>query len=506
MDDVRSHPFVRTPTVQDIGMGALYFFASHMVIRTMFYIGVDKGARDVVGFLLVVLVAVVMTKLFPGTFTRLRLQASEYMRVPAVSAVAMLGAFLELLSILPQAGPVPFFTGAALVGVSFGWLVSIWTASFRLDRPDPRTFSISPALLWAVAFYFCFRCASTISPTLSEGYLLALPLITIGCFSVTPRDGTAEHDGESRRSSLILVWVSAVFALLGAIMVHVADKEGLAISSSLNAMVLFEVVMTAVCVACCRLMHWLACQPHQPRRARSFYACLLCVPTLLVGVAMGAAYDPESLSSLMWELSFWVMLIAVFAYDLRASLYVGDGLAVGLMFESMCIAQIATQLLLHIDGNAFIAIASIALAALYLVGVLHQLLASSCGKASPLRPKSDLTISAHGEIGADRTVGAMSAATVAIGDSATRDVAPVGPASPEDALEARCIELSRDYGLTEAEMRILDQVARGRSARYIAEDLGVSFNTVRTHIRHIYEKLSIHSKQELIDLVESGEG
>lgn len=100
----------------------------------------------------------------------------------------------------------------------------------------------------------------------------------------------------------------------------------------------------------------------------------------------------------------------------------------------------------------------------------------------------------------------MSAATVAIGNSVTRDVAPVGPASPEDALETRCIELSRDYGLTEAEMRILDQVARGRSARYIAEDLGISFNTVRTHIRHIYEKLSIHSKQELIDLVESGEG
>ena len=52
-------------------------------------------------------------------------------------------------------------------------------------------------------------------------------------------------------------------------------------------------------------------------------------------------------------------------------------------------------------------------------------------------------------------------------------------------------------------MRILEQLGNGRSVRYIADDFGISFNTVRTHARHVYEKLSIHSKQELIDLVRS---
>ena len=44
------------------------------------------------------------------------------------------------------------------------------------------------------------------------------------------------------------------------------------------------------------------------------------------------------------------------------------------------------------------------------------------------------------------------------------------------------------------------QLARGRSASFIAEDLVCSPATVRTHMKSIYTKLGVHSKQELIDL------
>ena len=46
----------------------------------------------------------------------------------------------------------------------------------------------------------------------------------------------------------------------------------------------------------------------------------------------------------------------------------------------------------------------------------------------------------------------------------------------------------------------------GRSAKYVSEELVISFNTARSHIRHIYEKLDVHSKQELISLVREQEG
>ncbi|WP_269152891.1 response regulator transcription factor [Collinsella aerofaciens] len=45
-------------------------------------------------------------------------------------------------------------------------------------------------------------------------------------------------------------------------------------------------------------------------------------------------------------------------------------------------------------------------------------------------------------------------------------------------------------------------MGRGYNHGYVAEKLYISENTVRTHVRHIYAKLDVHSHQELIDLVE----
>ncbi|WP_304427336.1 response regulator transcription factor [uncultured Adlercreutzia sp.] len=73
-------------------------------------------------------------------------------------------------------------------------------------------------------------------------------------------------------------------------------------------------------------------------------------------------------------------------------------------------------------------------------------------------------------------------------------------------IAAYCQDLADEYGLTPREAEILALVALGRSAKYIADELQVSYNTTRTHIRHIYEKLNIHSKQELIDVVLFGSG
>ena len=61
------------------------------------------------------------------------------------------------------------------------------------------------------------------------------------------------------------------------------------------------------------------------------------------------------------------------------------------------------------------------------------------------------------------------------------------------------------YFLTEREAAVLGLLLAGRSAPYIAEQLCVSQNTVKTHVRHIYAKLDIHTRQELLDLVQEQE-
>jgi DNA-binding NarL/FixJ family response regulator len=45
-------------------------------------------------------------------------------------------------------------------------------------------------------------------------------------------------------------------------------------------------------------------------------------------------------------------------------------------------------------------------------------------------------------------------------------------------------------------------LARGRNARFIQDELFLSNHTVKSHIYSIYRKLNIHTRQELIDLIE----
>lgn len=85
------------------------------------------------------------------------------------------------------------------------------------------------------------------------------------------------------------------------------------------------------------------------------------------------------------------------------------------------------------------------------------------------------------------------------GTSDEGDVSDEAEASDEVSLITM---LARDYDLTAREQEIATMLARGRNGTYIQERLVISRNTVKTHTRHIYAKLGIHSQQELIDLFE----
>ena len=78
------------------------------------------------------------------------------------------------------------------------------------------------------------------------------------------------------------------------------------------------------------------------------------------------------------------------------------------------------------------------------------------------------------------------------------------PMSPEVA--NRVITLFReirppdrsDYELTPHETRLLKLLVEGHNYTTAAAELGVSYNTIKFHMRHIYEKLQVHSKSEAV--------
>lgn len=80
--------------------------------------------------------------------------------------------------------------------------------------------------------------------------------------------------------------------------------------------------------------------------------------------------------------------------------------------------------------------------------------------------------------------------------------------APEQSMFARidegCQALGAERGLTAREVEVLQLLCKGRSKSYIAESLFISENTVRSHSKHIYAKLDVHSKQEILDLIAQG--
>lgn len=52
--------------------------------------------------------------------------------------------------------------------------------------------------------------------------------------------------------------------------------------------------------------------------------------------------------------------------------------------------------------------------------------------------------------------------------------------------------------LTARERQVLELLARGHFYKEISEDLAISASTVNTHVRHIYEKLHVHTRGQAI--------
>lgn len=62
--------------------------------------------------------------------------------------------------------------------------------------------------------------------------------------------------------------------------------------------------------------------------------------------------------------------------------------------------------------------------------------------------------------------------------------------------------IAEEFGVSPREADVLRLLALGRGSDYIASDLQLSRNTIRTHTHNIYLKLDVHSREEVISFVE----
>lgn len=73
-----------------------------------------------------------------------------------------------------------------------------------------------------------------------------------------------------------------------------------------------------------------------------------------------------------------------------------------------------------------------------------------------------------------------------------------GMMNPEIVLSAALERLGRRNGLTNRERSVYSLVLHGQSDKEIADSCGISLATVRTHLKHIYEKTGASSRTQLL--------
>ena len=73
------------------------------------------------------------------------------------------------------------------------------------------------------------------------------------------------------------------------------------------------------------------------------------------------------------------------------------------------------------------------------------------------------------------------------------------------AFYEKCQIVANTYMLSAREQEVLFYLAKGYNAALIQEKLYISEGTAKTHMRHIYRKLDIHTQQDLMRVVEAAE-
>jgi DNA-binding CsgD family transcriptional regulator len=79
--------------------------------------------------------------------------------------------------------------------------------------------------------------------------------------------------------------------------------------------------------------------------------------------------------------------------------------------------------------------------------------------------------------------------------------APADGLTQNPSIGLSCQRLSEKHQLTPRESEVLLLLADGRDTPYIATQLFLSKNTVRTHVKNLYAKVDVHNKQQLLDLL-----
>lgn len=230
---------------------------------------------------------------------------------------------------------------------------------------------------------------------------------------------------------------------------------------------------------------------------KAYYPVVVLAGAAIIAPPLFSYVDPRTISSAVWQLasSFVVDVFALFVWCLSSQIaYVTQAPAVRVFGLARAASAIGTVLGQSLGGMVLFRIGADPATTVAVAVVLLFVLFSTT-----------LLLFNERLVGEVFQYGSADDRFMSISD-----MLPLFNASDGDAGEGRisgqwtaAVEaLAQECDLSSREREVLTLLCKGRTIGYIAEELGVSFNTVKTHVRNVYQKVGIHTRQELFDEVE----
>lgn len=393
------------------------------------------------------------------------------LRIPSLSFGATETALLLALS-------------AALLGVGDALVLVMWGCFCG-------TLSLRTTYLFVLASYIAALLAVTLLASLPP---LVLVIGAWATFAAMPflisRSLSGAHVSEQKpnasvaRRSVQALWrpvlLTALFALLSNFMILVSGQQSVEASSAqfTSSLVTFVVVLLLLLPALV-----------SAKTVNIAVAYRIALPLATGGFLLlaflwnsggGMANSLVAMGWLIADVISWCMIAeAVREMQAPPFLLFGIGEAV---ISFMSLAGVALGLLFASRlGTEIVTLLALALVVVYLFSTIVLFVLKDRALISAQPGKIDTTSGANSE-----------------GGSAP---APEPVLIVEDRVRHSCAALAERAQLTPRETDALGYLAQGRSTQYMAEHLCISENTVKSHVRNVYQKLGVHSKQDIIDII-----
>ena len=445
---------------------------------------------------------------------------------------AVLGACAALLVSLGAAPIWAVYISAAVMGYAGASCIYLWALVFPRFEGKPALFVMFCALLVSSCAAWGFMVSDGV---ISRMAAPAFCVTTCACY-LTCLEKIGHSDGAlliRPRNTRLYARVAFGLTLYALALGVTLGTTGYAATEESTFAINVNVTRVAVVSACAFLLLWMvsrgrfsflsALQVFTPfvvfamllnvvaiERADAWLAVTLFAWRLLQLIAFGLLVEVSRRGIMSLPLLFpagWSALhggcaVGVLVGQAVCPLFVSDERGVVAVVVAVAFVVVVASVVVLGGGSSF----------LFSENFAERV--SSSTQRRPSAPSSSETFCEDGEekrasLGADRSNGVCGEGKVALaeGESVECVFAPADAGLPQwsssdDACAMACRELVNSHRLSPREEEVALLLARGHTRASIAKKLFVSENTVRAHVKNIYAKLGIHSKQQLIDLIE----